>query len=104
MALHRTHILLETEQIDQLKEIARREDRSVSEVARTIIQDYLDVQTAEAELQRRLQALERIRENRAKILVRRGGTPLKVDVVELIRQMRDERDDEILKAGSSDRD
>jgi hypothetical protein len=101
MALHRTHILLEAEQIDQLKEIARREERSVSEVARQLIQEGVAQiqETHNAEKQRRLLALENARRVRQAIRAERQGEPLDIDVVDLINQMREERDAEILGRG-----
>jgi predicted DNA-binding ribbon-helix-helix protein len=101
MALHRTHILLEAEQIDQLKEIARREERSVSEVARQLIQEGVaQIQEKHnAEKQRRILALENARRVRQAIRAERQGEPLDIDVVDLINQMREERDAEILGRG-----
>jgi hypothetical protein len=101
MALHRTHILLETEQINLLKEIARREDRSVSEVARELIQDGItQIQgRSKTERERRLLALENARRVRQAIHDERKGEPLDIDVVDLINQMREERDAEILGRG-----
>ena len=45
--------------------------------------------------QRRLEALDQIRRHRQAILDRRGGRPLEIDAVDLITQIRDERDGEI---------
>lgn len=90
----RTQILLEPEQHRELAQVARMEGRSVSDLVREIVREQLEErkQTREAELKRRLEALERIREHREAILAERGGKPLEIDVVEMINQMRDERD------------
>ena len=101
---YRTQILFEPEQHQALTEISQREGRSVSELVREIIQAHLDEQETEAEFQMRMEALERITMHRAKILARREGKPLTVDVVELIHQMREERVEAILNAGSNERD
>jgi predicted CopG family antitoxin len=91
--MHRTQILLEPEQHQALIEMARREGRSVSEVVREIIRQRLAEREREidADVKRRLEALERIRAHRESILARRGGKPLEIDVVEMINQMREER-------------
>ena len=90
----RTQILLEPEQHRELAQAARMEGRSVSDLVREIVREQLDErkQAREAELRRQLEALDRIREHRDAILARRGGKPLDIDVVELINQMREERD------------
>lgn len=106
--LYRTQILLAPEQHKALAEIAHKEGRSISDVARQTIGLGLKQlkQSEEADLQKKLDALERIRENKNKILKRRGGKPIDIDVVELINQMREERDAHILaviaNAGNDD--
>jgi predicted DNA-binding protein len=92
--MHRTQILLEPEQHQALAEIARSEGRSVSEIVREIIRQRLEEreQEIDADVKRRLEAMERIREFRNRILARRGGKPIDIDVVEMINQMREERD------------
>jgi predicted CopG family antitoxin len=92
--MHRTQILLEPEQHKALAEIAYSEGRSISEVVREIIRQRLEERQKEinADVKRRLEALERIRDFRNRILARRGGKPIDIDVVEMINQMREERD------------
>jgi predicted CopG family antitoxin len=94
----RTQILLEPNQHEELAEIAHREGRSVSDLVREIIREQLEQRRRmrDAEVKRHLDALDRIREHREAILARRGGKPLEKDVVEVINQMREERDAEIL--------
>lgn len=100
--LYRTQILLDPEQHKTLAEIARREGRSISEVVREMIGRQLEERESDsqAQINRRLAALERIRENRDKILQRRGGVPIDIDTVELIHRIREERDAEILGTGT----
>jgi len=97
--MHRTQILLEPEQHQALTEIARREKRSLSDVVREMLQVQLEQrrQDATAVKKRRLEALEAIKSHRQAILDRWGGKPLEIDVVELISQMRDERDAELTR-------
>ena len=95
--LYRTQILLKPEQHAELAQIAKQEGRSISDVVREMIDNELERRknAANTDIQRRLAALDRIQQHRAEILARRGGKPIDIDVVELINQMRDERDAEI---------
>ncbi len=95
--MHRTQILLEPEQHHALAEIAWREKRSLSDVVREMLQAELEQrrQDATAVKKRRLEALEQIKNHRQAILDRRGGKPLEIDVVDLINQIREERDGEL---------
>jgi hypothetical protein len=93
--LHRTQILLEPEQHSKLAEIARREGRSISDVVRTMLDHQLQQrdQDTEAIKNRRLEALDRIREHKEAILKARGGKYLDFDVVEAINKSREEQDE-----------
>ena len=95
--MHRTQILLEPAQHQALSEIAQREQRSLSDLVREMLQAQLDrrERDAPAVKQRRLEALTQIRRHRQAILDRRGGRPLEIDAVDLIKQIRDERDGEL---------
>ncbi|MFZ5909693.1 MAG: ribbon-helix-helix protein, CopG family [Chloroflexota bacterium] len=95
---YRAQILLEPEQHKQLAEIAKRENRSVSDVVREAVAEYVTAQTQDSVCERRLKALETIREHRQAILRERGGKPIEIDMVELIHQMREERDSELRAA------
>src|ERR1051326_6112610 len=92
--MHRTQILLPPAQHRALTEIAHREGRSMSAVVREMVQQSLDQQEQQrsAEIARRLEALERIRQHREEILAERGGKALDFDVVEAINQAREEQD------------
>jgi hypothetical protein len=104
--MYRAQILLEPEQHRALDEIARMEGRSVSELVREMIREQLAQrrQAEEAAVERRLRALERIRQHRESILAERGGKPLEIDVVEMINQMRAERDERNLFGFTKDCD
>lgn len=95
--MHRTQVLLEPEQHRTLTEIAKREQRSLSDVVREMLQIQLEQhrQDAEALQRQRLEALKRVEQHRQAILDRRGGKPLDVDLAELINRMREERDAEL---------
>lgn len=71
---HRAQILLEPEQHDRMRHIARREDRSISDVARQVIGIGLEVlaQDDEARLHRRRLALENLRAIREAARARYG--------------------------------
>jgi len=98
MALQRVHILLEPGQHRLLSDIARREGRSVSEVTREIVQQGIQQRQQDYKLiqDRRLTALKNAQRVRKAILEERGAKLLEIDVVKLIHEMREERDDRIL--------
>jgi predicted DNA-binding protein len=99
---YRVQILLPPEKHKVLAEIARSEGRSISNLIREIIEKELEHRKLTANddeaRERRLAALERIRQHREEILKERGGKPLDFDVVEALNQMRDERDAQIWTA------
>ena len=102
--MQRTQLLLEPEQYQALVEIARKEGRSISDIVREMVQRQIEErrETARADLERRLEALERIRRHRDEAIERRGGRPVDLDVVALIRQAREERDERAIN-GFDDR-
>ncbi len=55
--------------------MAKRENRSVSNVVREAVAEYVTAQTQDSVRKRRLKALEKIREHRRSILRERGGKP-----------------------------
>jgi predicted transcriptional regulator len=95
---YRAQILLEPEQHKKLAEIAAQAGRSVSDVVREAVAEYVVIKTNEGERERRRIALEKIRQHREEMLHENGGKPFEIDVVELINQMREERDNELLTA------
>ena len=98
MVLHRTQVLLQPDQYRELTALARREGRSMSELVRQAVERDLERRRAEqADLDARWEAaFRRAHELSAQILARRGGRKLDLDTAELIREMRDERDEEII--------
>lgn len=90
---YRAQILLEPEQHKALADLAQRRGTSISQVVRDIVGEYLVEQDTEVE--RRLAAIERIREHRAEMLAERGGKPLDIDFAALIEEMREERAEEL---------
>ncbi|MFH0802345.1 MAG: ribbon-helix-helix protein, CopG family [bacterium] len=98
---YRAQILLEPEQHKKLAEIAAREGRSVSDVVREAVAEYVVTRTQESVREKRLRGLEEIKKFREEILKRRGGKPIEIDPVELIRQMREERGDELFNVVSN---
>ena len=104
--LYRAQILIEQGQRKTLAQIARQEGRSMSDVARELIRLGLEArsETPEMRWRRRDRALERAADLRTAILRRRGGRPLDIDVAELIRSMREERDASLIHGLNDDRD
>ncbi len=93
--LRRTQILLEPEQHRALAELAKREGRSISEMAREILGRELEArkQAEDAVSRRRFEGLERVRKLRAEIVEENGGQLIDFDVVESVNRMREERDE-----------
>lgn len=93
MTLQRVQMLLEPKQRHKLAELAKIQGKSIAEVTREAIDIGLE-QMAQDEPQARmraaLDAAQRLRER----MRQRYGQPLNIDVVEDIRQMREERDEE----------
>ena len=98
MALHRTQILLEPEQHRALTELARREKRSLSDLVRDAVQRDLDRrrEKIESEVEKWRAWFDEGHELSARILARRGGKRIEGDPAEMLRQLRDERDDDIM--------
>lgn len=88
--LYRTQILLERQQHESLKELAEAEGRSMSEIIREAVAEYLVEQDEEAEVQRGLDALDRLVAFREKIEARFG-----VYEGNLVNEVRAEREEEI---------
>jgi hypothetical protein len=93
-SMYKTQIVLEPEQHKVLAEIAEREGRSIADVVREMVIQQLERHkvTQEADKQRQLEGLERVREFREELLKERNGEPIDFDTVEAINQMREERD------------
>lgn len=87
---YRAQILLEPEQHEALAEIAKQEQRSVSDVVREIVGAWLAAQDHAAQRQRQLQALEELTELRHQIQERHG-----VYAGDLVEEARAERDEDL---------
>jgi glycerol-3-phosphate dehydrogenase len=98
MNLQRTHILLDPNQKKTLEEIAKRHGRSVSDLTRELIAKGIEQLNRERELeiQKRLEALDQAHQVRELILREREDAPIEVDLVKVLREMREERDGTIL--------
>jgi hypothetical protein len=70
--MHRAQILLYPEQHRALSEVAREEDRSISDVVRDILQQYLEERSLAARLLRERQALYDLEQIRERIEGRYG--------------------------------
>ena len=94
--MHRTQILLDPEQHQQLSQLAQNENRSLSDVIREMLDAQLATRQRETAslLQRRLAALERIASHRQQVLDERNGQPLMIQVQQMIDQLREERDEQ----------
>lgn len=87
---YRAQILLEPEQHEALAQVARQENRSISDLVREIVREWLAAQDHEAQRQRELQALDELTQLRLKIQEKHG-----VYAGDLIEEVRADRDAEI---------
>jgi hypothetical protein len=99
--LYRAQLLIEQRQRKTLAQIARREGRSMSDVARELIRLGLEArnETPESRWRKRDWALERAAELRAAMRLRRGGKNMEIDPASLIESMREGRDNLLLGLG-----
>ncbi len=91
--LQRVNLMLERRQREALERIARKKGRSVSDLVREYVTQGIENENTPQ--QERLEALENARALTKRVLKRRGGKPVS-DAVEIINQMREERDNELL--------
>lgn len=98
--LHRTQVLLEPQQHRELTRIAAEEHRSLSDLLREIVQKELDRQRCDDQRRRaeRVAAIEQIRQNRRRAAAS-GEVDPTLDSVELLREAREERAEELWPVG-----
>jgi Arc/MetJ-type ribon-helix-helix transcriptional regulator len=85
---YRAQILLEPEQHEALVKIAQKEQRSISDVMREIVNDWLSRRDRKAQRRRELEALEELTQLRKKIEEDHGV--YHGDLIEETRTGRDE--------------
>ena len=88
--MYRAQILLEQQQHETLAKIARREKRSISDVVREILNEWLAAQTLESQKRLELDALEQLGQIRLRIQEQRG-----VYNGDLLAEARSEREQDI---------
>ena len=93
--MYRAQILLEPQQHAALAEIAQRENRSISDVVREIIREWLEGQDHEARLTRELTALEEL--TRLRLAIQEEHGIYTGDLIEEVRAERDEEFDRVLR-------
>ena len=100
MKMHRAQILLEPQQHRVLRDIARRQGRSISAVVRDLISNQLIKLKEEQDNQTRhhLAVIDHIKEHKRLVLTRRGKRPIAIDIAKIIERNRDERDGNIIDA------
>ena len=87
---YRAQILLEPEQHAALVEIAQTENRSISDLVREIVRQWLDEQDRDAQLARELQALDELTQMRLAIQEQHG-----VYMGDLLEEARAEGDEDM---------
>lgn len=96
MAMQRVQMLLEPKQRRMLAELAKTRGKSIAEITRQAIDVGLAQLAQDNPQARMLAALEAARQLRQSMRDRNGHA-LGTDVVEEIRQMREERDEELYR-------
>lgn len=94
---YRAQILLEPEQQRSLAKLAAEQGRSISDLVRQVVQEFLDDETQAATRARRLEALESLDRVREQIRERYG-----VLDVDLVREVRDEREADLERLWKGD--
>ena len=102
--MQRTQILLDPEQHRALTDLARADGRSLSDIVREFIQAQLALREHERKIrrQRQLAGLEQIRAHRQALLARRAELPNFPDPVDVIEQLREERDADLAATPNRD--
>ena len=98
MVMERVQMLLEPRQRRKLAELAQAQGKSIAEIAREAIDKGLEQMAEDDHQAKMLAALDKARQVRESMR-QRYGKPLDIDVVEDIRQMREERDEELMRRG-----
>ena len=96
MPLQRVHMLLDPQQRSKLADIAKLQGRSIAEVTRQAINMGLEQMPQVDPQERMLTALESAQQLRER-MHQRNGQPLDMDIIGEIRQMREQRDEEIFR-------
>lgn len=92
---HRAQILLDKEQHEALQQIAERERRSVSELMREIVREYLAKSDREWLLARELAALDALDEIRKRVAERSGA--FEGDLLAEVRAERESQMEEMMR-------
>ncbi len=92
-SLERMQILMAHRQRQRLMELAGAQKRSVSDLIREAVDRYLEQEeTRRVQARRAIHQMKAVRES---LLRSRSGQPMEIDAAEFIRQMREERTDEL---------
>lgn len=91
--MHRAQILLPPEQHKAIRKIALEENRSISDVVRDLVQQYLDERSRTARLQNELDALNTLRRIREQAEQRYGG----FYPGDILAEVRAEREEQIAR-------
>jgi hypothetical protein len=99
--LHRTQLFLDSEQIKLLTRLAKQQKRTMKELASEAISLGLQSLAHPGDAQwRRATVLQRAKRLRQTMRANHGGRPLPIDCTQLIGEMREERDNAIVRIGS----
>lgn len=90
MALFRAQILLDETQHEELEKLSRACGRSMSDLVREIVADYLARTSEEESVRRSVTAVDRLADLRQRIEQKHGGLP-----ASFLDHLREERDAEV---------
>jgi hypothetical protein len=99
--MYRAQILLDPQQHQALRELAKRQGRSISSVVREMINDRLVrlKEEQDSQLRHHLAVIDRIRDHKRAVLDKRDSRRLAVDIARIIEENRAERNGSIVGAG-----
>lgn len=90
--MHRVQIRLTPEQHRRLRMLADQQRRSLSDLVRELLDQVLAVHKPFArDVQDRLERIEQAHRIATRVLHERGGLPIEADISALIREIREER-------------
>jgi len=94
----RVQLLIEPKQHEALARLASQRAISIAEVTRQAISLGLEALEQQDEFSRRAAAILQAKELRRAQLERRGGKPVEIDLVEELRNLREERDEQLYRS------
>lgn len=98
--MHRAQILLDPQQHRALREIAKRQGRSISSLVRDMINEQLIrlKEEQDSRIRHYMAVIDTVRDHRQAVLDKRGSRALAVDIANIIQENRTEQNGRIVEA------